>query len=243
MKYYPEPNVAGATALGVNNFASSATTTDNYNNEFGRLDWNMSERSRLFFDVRKSVETQSKNNYFANAAEGSLLYRNPLGSTLDEVYTINPSTVADVRLNFTRLTEVHALPSSGLDPATLGFPGYIGSSSQSLQMPIMSLSTYQSLGANGASNYPSQSVQLFGDIVKMKGNHTLKFGADLRQYRMNFVNAGNSTGTFSFNNSWVRASSSASSTVAQGQDLAAFLLGLPSSGSYDINSHSSFYSY
>jgi len=243
MKYYPEPNVAGVNALGVNNFASSATTTDNYNNEFGRLDWNMSDRSRLFFDVRKSVETQTKNNYFANAAEGSLLYRNPLGSTLDEVYTINPSTVADVRLNFTRLAEVHALPSSGFDPATLGFPGYMGSSSQSLQMPIMSLSTYQSLGASGASNYPSQSLQLFGDIVKIKGNHTLKFGADIRQYRMNFITAGNSTGTFSFNNSWVRASSSASSTVAQGQDLASFLLGLPSSGSYDINSHSSFYNY
>ena len=181
--------------------------------------------------------------FLNNPAEGSLLFRNPLGSTLDEVYTINPSTVADVRVNFTRLAEIHALPSTGFDPTSLGFPAYLGGSSESLQLPIISMSTFQSLGATGANNYPSQSFQIFGDLTKVKGNHTLKFGADLRQYRMNFIAYNNSTGTFSFNNSWDRASSSASSTVAQGQDLASFLLGLPASGSYDLQSFSSFYSY
>lgn len=243
LKLYPEPNVMVGSPTAVNNFLANATTIDNYNNELGRLDYNMSERSRLFFDVRNAAETQSKNNYFGNPSEGSLLYRNPLGSTLDEVYTANPTTVADVRLNFTRLAEAHALPSTGFNPTQLGFPSYIASDSPYLQMPVISLSTFQSLGASGASNYPSQSLQLFGDLVKIKGNHTLKFGADVRQYRMNFIVYGNSTGTFSFNNSWTRASSSASSTVAQGQDLAALLLGLPGSGSYDLNSYGSFYNY
>jgi hypothetical protein len=245
MKFYPEPNVAvGLSATNVNNFSSNATTVDNYNNELGRLDWNMSDRSRLFFDVRKAAETQLKNNYFDNPAEGSLLYRNPLGASADEVYTISPSTVADLRLNFTRLAEVHALPSSGFNPTSLGFPSYVAGSSQYLQMPGVSLIDYQSLAGSGASNYPSQSLQLFADIVKIKGNHTIKFGADIRQYRMNFITYGNSTGTFSFaSNTWDKASSSASSTVAQGQDLASLLLGLPASGSYDLNSYSSFYSY
>jgi len=244
LKFYPEPNITvGVSPTGVNNFSANAVTPDNYNNELGRLDWDMTQRSRLFFDVRNAAETQSKNNYFNNPAEGSLLYRNPLGSTLDEVYTFSPTTVADVRLNFTRLSEIHGLPSAGFNPSTLGYPGYLGGSSEFLQMPIISLSTFQSLGASGASNWPSQSLQLFGDLVKIKGNHTIKFGADARQYRMNFITYGNSTGTFSFNNSWDRASSSASSTVAQGQDLASFLMGLPTSGSYDLNSYSSFYSY
>jgi hypothetical protein len=244
LKYYPEPNVTvGVSATGVNNFSSNATTNDSYNNELGRLDYNMSERSRLYFDVRNAAETQLKNNYFGNAAAGSLLYRNPMGATVDEIYTFSPSTVADLRVNFTRLAETHALPSTGFNPTTLGFPSYMATQTQYLQMPIASLSTFQSLGASGASNYPSQNWQLFGDIVKMHGNHTIKFGADARQYRMNFISYGNSTGTFSFNNSWDRASSSASSTVAQGQDLASLLMGLPGSGSLDINSYSSFYSY
>lgn len=244
LKLYPEPNVTvGVSAIGVNNYSSGATTTDNYNNELGRLDYAMSDKNRMFFDVRTASETQQKNEYFGNPSEGSLLYRTPLGATLDDVYVVNPSTVADMRVNFTRLAETHALPSTGFDPTTLGFPSYIAGNSQYLQMPIVSLSTYQSLGSNGGSNYPSQSLQFFGDIVKTVGNHTLKFGADIRQYRMNFIVDGNSTGTYAFANTWVRASSSASSTVAQGQDLASFLLGLPTGGSYDLNSYGSFYNY
>jgi outer membrane receptor for ferrienterochelin and colicin len=110
-------------------------------------------------------------------------------------------------------------------------------------MPVISLTTFQSLGADGASNYPSQSFQISGDVVKTVGNHTIKFGADLRQYRMNFIVDDYSTGDFSFGNTWVRASSSASSTVAQGQDLASFLLGLPTAGDYDLESYGSFYNY
>ena len=134
-------------------------------------------------------------------------------------------------------------PAPALIRTRLGFPGYIAGSSNYLQMPVVGLTTFQSLGANGASNYPSQSLQFFGDVVKTFGSHTLKFGADVRQYRMNFIVDGYSTGDFSFGNTWDRASSSASSTVAQGQDLASLLMGLPTAGTYDLNSYGSFYNY
>jgi hypothetical protein len=244
MKFYPEPNVTvGVGATGTNNFSSPATTTDDYFNFLGRLDYNMSTRNRMFFDVRTASETQAKNEYFGNPSEGSLLYRAPIGGTLDDVYVFNPTTVADVRVNYTRLAETHALPSTGFNPTTLGFPSYIAGDSTYLEMPVIALTTYQALGADGASNYPSQSLQLFGDVVKTIGNHTLKFGADARQYRMNFIVDDYSTGQFSFGNTWVRSSSSASSTVAQGQDLASFLLGLPTAGDYDLESYGSFYNY
>ena len=141
--------------------------------------------------------------------------------------------MADLRVNFTRLAETHGVSSSGFNPTQLGFPSYMATGAEYLQMPIASLSTYQSLGASGANAYPSQNLQLFGDVVKVHGNHTIKFGVDLRQYRMNFITYGNSTGSFTFNNSWDRSSSTASTTVAQGQDLASLLMGLPGSGSLD----------
>jgi hypothetical protein len=244
MKFYPEPNVTvGVGATGTNNYSSPATTTDNYSNFLGRLDYNISDKDRLFFDVRSASEVQAKNIYFGNAAEGSTLSRAPIGGTIDNVYVINPSTVADVRVNFTRLAETHGLPSSGFNPASLGYPSYIAGDSPYLQMPVIGLTTFQSLGADGASNYPSQSLQFFGDVVKTFGSHTLKFGADVRQYRMNFIVDDYSTGDFSFGNTWVRASSSASSTVVQGQDLASLLLGLPTAGDYDLESYGSFYNY
>jgi Carboxypeptidase regulatory-like domain len=244
MKFYPEPNVTvGVGATGTNNYSSPATTTDNYSNFLGRLDYNISDKDRLFFDVRTATEVQAKNVYFGNVSQGSGLNRSPIGGTIDNVYVVNPTTVADVRVNFTRLAETHSLPSTGFNPTSLGFPDYIAGQSTYLQMPVIGLTTFQGLGSNGASNYPSQSLQFFGDVVKTLGNHTLKFGADVRQYRMNFIVNGYSTGDFSFGNTWVRAGSSASSTVAQGQDLASLLLGLPTSGTYDLNSYGSFYNY
>jgi hypothetical protein len=241
--FYPEPNVPGAS---INNYSNAPNTTDDYSNEFGRLDYNMTERSRMFFDIRHTDYGQAKNDYFNNIAEGSLLYRSNLGVVLDEVYTINPTNIADVRLNFTRMNEGHDIPSVGFDPASLGFPSYLASNSRYLQLPVISFSSstgLTALGATGANRLPSQSYQLFGTWIRVQGSHTFKFGADIRQYRLNTFTAGASTGTFSFSNNFDKASSSASSTVTTGQDFAAFLMGLPSSASYDVNTYASWYSY
>lgn len=251
LKFVPMPNVASQKADGLNNFAVSPNTPDNFSNELGRLDYNMTDRSRLYFDIRHTDYLQTKNNYFDNIATGSVLFRNNWGATIDEVYTINPTNMIDFRVNFTRMNEGHDVPSTGFDPATLGFPAYMSSASPYLQMPIISFasSSFQQIGftGTGADRLPSQSFQFFPTYIKVKGSHTLKFGADVRQYRLNTFSAKNSTGQFSFNgNSWVRSSSTASSTVAFGQDMASFLMGLPytaSSSTYDINTFASWYSY
>src|ERR1017187_5146818 len=244
LQYYPEPTIPGAV---INNFISSPNTIDHYSNKMGRIDYNMSDRSRLFADVRHTDYYQLKNNYFGNVAEGSLLFRNNWGMAVDEVYTINPTNILDVRLNSTRMNEAHDVPSAGFNPTTVGLPGYLGADSNHLQMPVISFATatgIQALGATGANKLPSQSYQLFASWMKIKGDHTLKAGVDFRQYRLSTSTAGNSTGAISFSaNSWVKASSSASSTVTTGQDIATFLLGLPTSGSYDLNTFASWYSY
>ncbi len=246
MKFFPEPNTTiGVSPIGQNNFISNIPTTDSFNNELGRLDYNLSDRQRLFFDVRRFGYSSEKQNYFQNPASGIDTFRESWGSTIDDVYTFSPTTVANLRLNFTRLGEGHAVTSHGIDITTLGFPASLAAASQYPQLPIMSLTTFQQLGGNStkSNNYPSQSWQLFGQLVKIKGNHTLKFGVDLRQYRVNPIDFGNSEGQFSFANTWVRSSSSASSTVAQGQDLASMLMGLPTAGVFDLSSFASFYSY
>jgi hypothetical protein len=246
MKFYPEPNTTvGVSPIGANNYISNVPTTDDYNNELGRLDYNMSDRNRMFFDVRRFGYSQEKQNYFQNPASGIATFRESWGSTLDDVVTLTPTTVLNARLNFTRLGEGHGVTSHGIDITSLGFPASFAAASPYTQLPIMSLSTFQQLGGNStkSNNYPSQSWQFFGQLVKIRGNHSLKIGTDLRQYRVNPIDYGNSEGIFSFANTWVRSSSTASSTVAQGQDLASMLMGLPTGGSFDVNSFASFYSY
>ena len=245
LKFFPEPNVTGQ-ADGTNNFLSTAPTPDNYNNELGRVDYNAGSRDHVFFDIRHTDYAQSKNNYYGNISTGSLLTRQNWGSSIDNVFILNPTNVFDLRLNFTRLNESHPAPSFGFDPTSVGFPAYLGASSNFLQLPTVGFASatgLTTLGSNGGANIlPSQSLQLFATWNMIKGKHSIKFGVDARQYNANFTTSGNSTGNFSFSaNTWVRSSSTASTTVVQGQDFAEFLLGVPTSGSYDVNTSAALY--
>jgi hypothetical protein len=244
LKFVPLPNSAGQ-AGGVNNYASPAPTPDTYSNELGRVDYNVSDRDRLFVELRHTDYSQTKNNYFGNLTTGSILTRENKGFSADNVYTVNATNVFDLRFNFTRMDEAHPSPSAGFSPTDIGFPSYLAANSQLLQLPNIGFATNSgltTLGSNGANLLPSQSAQIFGSWVTIKGNHTLKAGVDLRQYNLNTISFGNSAGSFSFSaNSWVRAGSGASSTVVPGQDLAEFLLGLPTSGTFDVNTSAAYY--
>lgn len=251
LKYYPEPNVTAINTTtrpnGYDNYGTTAPASNVFNNELGRLDYNMSDRSRLSLDVRHNALFAKKNDYFQNIASGIITDRENWGGSLDEVYTVSPTSVLNFRLNYTYIREGASDSSAGFDPTALGFPAYLAANSQRLALPYISFSpstNFQSLGNYKAAKSPSQSLQLFATWTKASGNHTLKFGADARQYRLSTITYGDSAGYFTFaNNSWVRASSSASATVAMGQDMAQFLYGLPSEGLFDINTYGSWYSY
>jgi hypothetical protein len=64
---------------------------------------------------------------------------------------------------------------------------------------------------------------LFGDVVKIIGRDTLKFGVDARQYRVDVTNYGAAAGTFTFASNFVQSSSSGSAPTFGGPE-ASFLL-------------------
>ncbi|HLJ12939.1 MAG TPA: carboxypeptidase-like regulatory domain-containing protein [Bryobacteraceae bacterium] len=248
LQYYPAPNLPG-NADGTDNYGSSGVDTDTFNNELGRIDYNLSDRNKMFWVFRHNDRLQGKDNIFGNIATGTTLSRINWGSMLDDVYIVSPSTVADVRLNWTRFVQVQGEPSLGFDPAKLGFPPLVAASSQYLDMPHITLgscgsestppTSFYCLGDNTASRTPFDSYQLFGDLSKETGNHSLKWGADIRSYRKSNITYGNSSGGYTFSTNWTRGPSTGSAAAPIGQDLAAFLLGLPTSGQYDVNAYSS----
>ena len=136
LKLIPLPNQPGP--FGAQNYASTTPTVDKYNNFLGRLDYNVSANDRLFFDLRSTDYSQSKNDYFGNNSTSSFLTRANWGGSLDNVFTVNATNVVDLRLNFTRLNEAHPSPTAGFDPASLGFPSYLGALSPYRQLPTLS---------------------------------------------------------------------------------------------------------
>ena len=237
LQYWPAPNATG-TSAGLNNFVSDPITFRIFRNNLGRMDFNVSDRTKIFWDIRSTnYSSIGDSNYFNNIASGDEgPFRSNWGSTLDYVRTFSPTLVANVRLNWTRFVEDYRNPAAGFNPTTLGFPQYMASSSEALQLPSLSFSSYTNLGNRYFWYHnPSDSFQIFGDMVKVKGNHIMKFGGDVRDYRMSYFTTGNSTGTFTFGSSWTNGPFTNSASSPAGQDFAGFLLGLPSSGSYDLN--------
>jgi hypothetical protein len=264
LKFYPQPNTAGQPN-GFSNFTINAVNSDVYDNETIRGDINLSDRNKLALDYRHSNRKQIKNNYFGNdnISTGLLFWRVNHGASLDEVYTISPSVVTNIRANWTRFYSIIGAPTDGFDPTSLGYPSYIAASAKALTLPFLTFSScsvasgaaasFQCLGYNGQSRSTNDSFQLFGDVVKIRGNHTIKAGADIRDFRLNYFTNGNSSGNYTFNSSSINSAPS-TTQIAQtwtngplnnavpaplGQDFAAFLLGLPSSGTFDLNSHAS----
>ncbi len=190
MKLYPLPNLTGAVN-GENNYGITIADSDGYDNEMGRIDVNLSDKNRLSYDFRHSYRLQNKNIYFSNPAFGDLLSRTNWGTSLDDIYTLSPSLILDVRGSWTRFREANASPGDGIDPATYGFPSYLAQNSLFAGLPYMQFAggcgangvAFQCIGMTGDSNTPYDIFQIFASIVKITGNHTIKAGADLRDYR------------------------------------------------------------
>lgn len=246
LQFFPLPNTAGLVD-GRQNYVLTTIDFDNYDNELGRTDINLSDKNRMSFDARHNYRAQNKNQYFDNPATGNYLYRINQGATLDDTYTISPTLVADIRADWTRYQEHHFAPADVVDPSSLGFPSYIDSTAEFKTMPYVTFSstsvsggaraTYEPLGYNGDGTNYADIMQLFGQVVKLHGNHTLKLGVDARQNRLSAFSFGNPSGTYGFKGDWVN-SPAVSNTTVFGQDFAQFLLGIPSSGSLDLNTQS-----
>ena len=139
------------------------------------------------------------------------------------------------RVNWTRFVEPQTNFSLGYDSTSLGLPAYLTNNAPRKILPRVSFSTFTALGSDGGIERPLDIYQIFETFTKIQGKHSLKFGADIRQYREAQLNAGYTNGTFVFGNSWTNGPLDNSAAAPIGQDFAAFLLGMPTSGQYDLN--------
>ncbi len=249
MKLFPGPNATG-NSIGQNNYDSNAPSIDNYNEEFGRLDYNVSTNDHLFVDVRHNIRGQIKNNYFGNNTTGTTLTRENWGMSVDNVYTLNPTTVFDVRLNWTLFYESHGTPAQAYSPTTVGMPSALSTSATEVELPYVNFNgagscatnSFECLSDTGSALDPSTNYQVFTDMIKVLGRHTLKIGFDGRQYRLSVQNFGDASGSFTYNTSWTNVGTGGV-TSGMGYDLAALLLGVPSSGEYDLNARADYHQY
>lgn len=234
MQYFPLPNQPGKID-GENNYVVNDPTTDNYVSYMGRMDYNLSDKDKIFFDYHTSYYTNGSADIFQDLATGQYSNLNLLGTVLDNVHIFSPTLVLDSRLGFSRSYTSSSIKSDGFDPTSLGFPSYMLANSTLPAMPRIAFSdAYSGLSTSPGSISIFDTLQLFNTFTKIAGKHSLRFGADLRRERYSNLNPGYAAGTFTFGTTWVTASSTASAPPFGGS-MASFLLGLPTSGEFDVN--------
>ena len=235
LQFYPLPNQPGDPD-GQNNFLANSVRRDTYNSELGRLDFNLSMRNKLFWSFRHNDRIEDRGNRFKNIATGRDLGRINWGTTLDDVYTFSPTTVMNVRLNWTRFKEYTISFGDGFNGTQLGLPAYITAAAPRLVLPRLTFNRgFNQITSDTDSFTPFDIFQIFADVVKVSGKHSIKMGIDARELRESSVGYGNSQGSYSFDTNWTRGPNDNSTSAPLGQDWAAFMMGLPSGGSFDIN--------
>jgi hypothetical protein len=234
LQFIPLPNQAG-TKDGQNNYLADSVRRDVFDGELGRLDYNISDRHKFFYSFRHNYRVEDRNNLYHNIATGNLLNRINWGSTFDDVYTLSPTTVLNTRLNWTRFTEANDKPSAGYDITKLGFPGYLSANSLRLVIPTIDLNQFSDFGTDAGDRTPYDIFQFFTSLTKIKGRHTLKFGTDIRESRESSATFGNSAGSYTFREDYVRGPLDNSTVAPLGQDLASYMLGIPTGGNFQVN--------
>ena len=234
LNYYPLPNAPGLID-GANNYVANSIRSDTFDSEFGRLDYNINDRHKIFGAVHTNARVENRGNRFFNIGSGNFLSRDNAGATIDDVYTLNPTTLLNTRIAWNRFVEGNAKPSSGFDFSKLGFPASLVRQSTQVVLPLVDINGFQNLGDNGGNTTPFDIFSVFASLNKVVGSHSFKAGVDIRLYRESNIGYGNSSGNYVFRTDFTRGPLDNSASAPLGQDLAAFLLGLPSSGGFDVN--------
>ncbi|MBC7930118.1 MAG: carboxypeptidase regulatory-like domain-containing protein, partial [Rubrivivax sp.] len=141
LTFIPLPNLPGL----VNNFVVSDVSKFQRNIMAMRVDHTISENHNFF--VRYSTEDRLANdpNFFKSVATNSRVVEDTfLNFTINDVYSITPTVINNIRYGYTRL-RAHQVPNGeGFDPGTLGLPAYIRQTS-----PIGAFPNLNFTGAGG----------------------------------------------------------------------------------------------
>ncbi|HEX8137020.1 MAG TPA: carboxypeptidase-like regulatory domain-containing protein [Pyrinomonadaceae bacterium] len=249
LQYYPLPNTAGVAGGTQLNYFSNVNRTQNYRAWLTRIDHRISDTQSIFGKYYHSFNPEDRQNW-AGVVNGFPITqgfenRTNDGGNIDYTNTLSSTMVLDIRVSLNRFQQ-QRLPAQSFDPASLPFaaaslPAFRGYD-YIPRIMIRNLDATRpfrsTLGAarsdwNAGRLRPFYMGSVQPTMTQIWGNHTMKYGYDLRILRENFISNGYQGGQFFFDGTFTSPASNSSSTLrnAFGRDLAAFLLGIPTTGS------------
>jgi hypothetical protein len=235
-QYYPAEPFSASTgsALGnMNHYNAGLLEPVTYYTHTIRGDHNVSDRQRIFVRYSFYKRDSNYNDYLGTIASGEFFKFFSKQATIDDVYTLSPTAVLNVRYGYNRFIRTsNSDPGNyGFDLTSLGFSSAYQNTvkaAQETRFPGINMNGY--IATDHSDFWRPCDTHSFGATLnKQQGSHSLKGGMELRVYRENQRFFGNDgVGRFTFNANWTRATNTASSpSPAMGHSVAALLLALP----------------
>ena len=242
---FANPNIPGAPNTAIGNYTRNAVSGGDNDQYTGRYDYTVTEKLRTFGRFTRWNSANTPFDPFGNGVYGGDPYSPETFVTTTAVvgatWLPTPTVVVDVRASYGRWSYLRIQPFTGINMnQKFGLPTYFDTQlpilhgiANETSVPSYSIGNYTPLaGQPGYNNAKITSTDndyvLLPSLSWVRGRHTLKFGADLRDLQNNYYQA-TAGGTFAFDNLFT--SQNALSPGASGNGLASMLLGYGSSGS------------
>ena len=242
-KLYPRANnPAGlATPEGFDNYyASGMPKIDRHHSLINRVDWEVSSRHKLngrwYWNSRKA-DTSDWTYETDKGLHSSGTTRVNKAAGLDWIWTISNTTVLNLTASYNRFTEYAGETGPyRYKPSDVGLPSYLDDRAGANQiLPRIDFDSLEDVSYPALSPTRTSTGMLRGQLLSVRGDHSLKLGVDTRKYYRAYTGGGYTSGSFSFRNTYTRAASDTTNASNHGLEWAAFMMGFPTSVSLDTN--------
>ncbi|MDQ1473324.1 MAG: hypothetical protein QOJ99_4804 [Bryobacterales bacterium] len=244
MQFYPEANLPGNAFTRLNNFFNAGSRASNEYQTTIKIDHNITSAQRVAARYSQYRITGISPNLWGN-------WMNPFddgpnspgdvtrNGSADYTYTVSPTTVMNLRWGVARQYGVRVPFCEQCPEFDINAFGFQGPMSTMIP-PNFQPESYQSLGTRPQARVRrGEDVNHFvGNLSKVAGRHTIKFGGDARIYRLNYAQPGWSSVSFNFSRLTTSRDPFRGDSL-QGNGLASMLLGWGSSGQQSTGAYSS----
>ncbi len=234
LKVLPVTNNERAGQDSNNDYLSGAPLVRDYAAYSNRIDLQASDRSRFY--------ARWTYNHWANYAadwtyttvpglQSLAQLRRNLGATVDWTYTLGSNTVLNAAVALNNYQDGNnPTAAQQYKPSDVGLPAYLDQKAGDRHiLPVLNLAGYNSISVTYPAITSYRTASGKADLTHVRGSHTLRGGYDMRMQYRTGGGGGNTSGTFSYDNAYVRKNDDTNTPAASlGLSWAAFLMGIPS---------------
>lgn len=234
-KYYPAPNAAGEGPYHINNYFDASSYPDNADKFDVRLDYYLNTRQTIFGRYSFADTTFGAPDHFHNGGDPGYYLNDTRGQNVLMAYnfTVNPTTLFQVRYSFLRHAENQPPPAqlASTSLSSLGFAPSLAAEQTLKALPDIGVSGLSGVGSMTYAmgfKFVSMNHDVIVSLEKNKGRHDIKVGFEYRKDLENLGQPIAPNGSYSFD-------TTATSSTTYGNDgygYASFLMGMgnPSEG-------------